>query len=346
MNACCNGWSVPSAFSKPSMVVTVLPRASYAKYVQALTGAPSINTVQAPQTWTSQETLVPLRFSVLRRTSARVSAGSQSTSLALPLSWNESFISNIIGVMEWWNIGALGFLQPVTPSRHYFNDASSVISRQNIFRPELHLPIQTIHRRIDDFDLEVLHAAFDKLIDPPAHIVHRTEDMAVEGELHAVDVALVALAAGLERGHSEIQPFVARLGDSRELLDGDGDLRRIAARVLRGLRQDVAADLHFLGREPARDPAFAVFSGALGGKLHPTADPNRRMRLLEWFRINLGVFKLDEISLIRRQLLRPDRFHRFDIFVGAIAAPFIGYAENAELVRLPRRLGAETHADQ
>src|SRR5580765_6479528 len=105
MNACCNGWSVPSAFSKPSMVVTFLPRASYAKYVQALTGAPSINTVQAPQTWTSQETLVPFKLSVLRRTSARVSAGSQSTSLALPLSWNESFISNNNwsgGILECW----------------------------------------------------------------------------------------------------------------------------------------------------------------------------------------------------------------------------------------------------
>src|SRR6267142_4092428 len=103
--------------------------------------------------------------------------------------------------MEWWNIGVLGFLQPIAPSHRYFNDSSSVISRQNIFRPELHLPIQTIHRWIDDLELEVLHAAFDKLIDAPAHVVHRAEDMAVQGELHAVDVALVALAAGLERGH-------------------------------------------------------------------------------------------------------------------------------------------------
>src|SRR5580765_7362299 len=118
MNACCNGWSVPSAFSKPSMVVTFLPRASYAKYVQALTGAPSINTVQAPQTWTSQETLVPLRFSVLRRTSTRVSAGSQSTSLALPLSWNESFISSnnwSNGVVEYWSVGFSSTHCSITP---------------------------------------------------------------------------------------------------------------------------------------------------------------------------------------------------------------------------------------
>src|SRR5580765_1239593 len=118
--------------------------------------------------------------------------------------------------MEWWNIGALGFLQPIAPSHHYFNDSSSVISRQNIFRPEPHMPIQTIHRRIDDLELEVLHAALNEFIDAPAHIVHRTEDMAVEGELHAVDVTLVALAAGFECRHREIQPFVPRLGDGRE----------------------------------------------------------------------------------------------------------------------------------
>ncbi len=134
--------------------------------------------------------------------------------------------------------------------------------------------------------------------------------------------------------------MVASFSTAMVIFDGSRPLS------LRGLRQDVAADFHFLGREPAGDPAFAVFAGALGGELHPAADPNRRMGFLEWLRINLGVFELDEISLIRRQLLSPDRFHRFDIFVGAIAAPFIGHAENAELVRLARRLGAETHADQ
>jgi len=96
--------------------------------------------------------------------------------------------------------------------------------------------------------------------------------MAVQSELHAVDVALVALAAGLERGHSEIQPFVARLGDGRELLDGDGDLRRIAARVLRGLRQDVAADLISLGKA-SPGSSFAVFSGALQQASSNTAKP-------------------------------------------------------------------------
>src|SRR6185295_15726741 len=111
-----------------------------------------------------------------------------------------------------WNNGCWSdgcFARPKTPLIPTLQ--SLIVARQNIFRPELHLPIQTIHRRIDDLELEVLHAAFDKLIDAPAHVVHRAEDMAVEGELHAVDVALVALAAGFERGHSEIQPFVARL---------------------------------------------------------------------------------------------------------------------------------------
>ena len=63
------------------------------------------------------------------------------------------------------------------------------------------------------------------------------------------------------------------------------------------------------------------------------------MGFLERLWINLGVFELDEISLVRSELLRPDGFHRLDIFIGAIAAPLVGHAEDAELIRLARGLG-------
>ena len=81
----------------------------------------------------------------------------------------------------------------------------------------------------------MLHAVLDKFIDAPAYVVHRAENVAVESELHAVDVALVALAAGLKRRHGEIETLLARLGDGRELFDSDRNLRWIAPVVPRGL---------------------------------------------------------------------------------------------------------------
>src|SRR5258706_6231104 len=78
---------------------------------------------------------------------------------------------------------------------------SSVVARQNIFRPQFHLLAQTIHGRVDDFELEMLHAIFDKFIDTAAHIVDRAKNMAVPRGLPAIDVALVGLAAGFERSH-------------------------------------------------------------------------------------------------------------------------------------------------
>src|SRR5207248_3426891 len=97
-----------------------------------------------------------------------------------------------------------------------------------------------------------------------AHVADRAEDVAVERELHAVDVALIALARGLERRQREVEPLVARLGDGGELFDRDRDLFGIAPFFPRRLGQNTAADLHLGGREPPGYPAFAVAPGALG----------------------------------------------------------------------------------
>src|SRR4030095_16051821 len=221
-----------------------------------------------------------------------------------------------------------------------------IISRQNILRPKLHLLLQAVHRRIDHLELEVLHAVLDKFIDAPAHIVHGTEKVAVESERHAVDIALVAFTAGLQGRHGEIQAFVTGFRDGRQFFDGDGDLRGIAAIVPRGLSQDVAADLHFLRRKPTGYPTFAVFSSTFGGELHPAAHPNGRMGLLEWLWINFGAFELDEITFVGSKRLGPNRFHRFNIFIGTVAATFIRHAKDADLVALPGSFGTETDADQ
>src|SRR3990172_2735814 len=131
-----------------------------------------------------------------------------------------------------------------------------IVPRQNIFRPQLHLPVQAVHRRVNDLELEVLHAVFNKLIDAPAHVIDGAEDVAVEGELHAVNITLVALAAGFERGHRQIQSFLARLGDRRKFLYRDGDLLRIAAVLFGRLGEDIAADFHFFCLYPSRNPSF------------------------------------------------------------------------------------------
>src|SRR4029453_17730459 len=98
--------------------------------------------------------------------------------------------------MEWWS---LGFRKPSSPSLQYSNAPFFlVILRQNIFRPKLHLAVQAVHGRIDDLEFKVLHAVFDEFIDAPAHVVDRAEDVAIEGELHAVDIPFVAFAASFQ----------------------------------------------------------------------------------------------------------------------------------------------------
>ena len=70
------------------------------------------------------------------------------------------------------------------------------------------------------------------------------------------------------------------------------------------------------------------------------------MRFLNRFRIDFGVFELDEIAFIGRDLLGPNRFHRLDIFIRAVAAPFVRHAKHAEFVGLAGCLGAEADAYQ
>ena len=54
------------------------------------------------------------------------------------------------------------------------------------------------------------------------------------------------------------------------------------------------------------------------------------MRFLHRLWINLCVLELDEIPFIGCQRLGPNSFHRFNIFIGAVTASFIRYAEHAE----------------
>src|SRR3970040_1834869 len=70
-----------------------------------------------------------------------------------------------------------------------------IVPRQYIFRPQPHLPMQAVHRRVNDLELEVLHAVLDEFIDAPAHVIDGAKDVAVASELHARNILLVALAA-------------------------------------------------------------------------------------------------------------------------------------------------------
>src|SRR4030095_9376491 len=87
-------------------------------------------------------------------------------------------------------------------------------------------------------------------------------------------------------------------------------------------------------------------SGGLGRDVHPPANPHRRMWLLYRLRINFGVLEFDEFAFVGSELLRPYRFHRFDVFVSGGAAPLVGHAEHAKLVRLAGRFGTETDTDE
>ena len=113
-----------------------------------------------------------------------------------------------------------------------------------------------------------------------------------------------------------------------------------------GLRKNIATDFHLLWREPTGNPAFAIFTRALGGKFHPATDPDRRMGLLHWLGVDLGIFEFDEFPFVGSQGLGPYGFHRFDILVGSVTAPLIRDAKHAEFVRFAGGLGTESDTDQ
>src|SRR5262249_22480085 len=69
----------------PSIVVTSRPAACAARKQHELTGRPSTRTVQAPQTWTSQERFAPVRPSESRRKSSSSSFGATSRTTSPPL---------------------------------------------------------------------------------------------------------------------------------------------------------------------------------------------------------------------------------------------------------------------
>lgn len=64
-NACCTGFSVPSGACRPSTVTMFLPCAQSVRYRQVSVATPSISTVHAPHSPTSQPrfTLVMCRRS-------------------------------------------------------------------------------------------------------------------------------------------------------------------------------------------------------------------------------------------------------------------------------------------
>src|SRR6185503_16436621 len=85
-NACCTASRRPSR-SSPSTVSTSRPSASIARYVHALTAAPSTSTVQAPQTWLSQERLAPLSPRRSRNTSSSSASAGSVNAAGRPFTW-------------------------------------------------------------------------------------------------------------------------------------------------------------------------------------------------------------------------------------------------------------------
>ncbi len=87
-----------------------------------------------------------------------------------------------------------------------------------------------------------------KLIDAPPHVIDGTENVTVQRELHAIDISLIALAAGLESRHGEIEPFFACFCDGRKLFYSNRNFGRIAAFFSRCLSENIAAQFHFFRR--------------------------------------------------------------------------------------------------
>src|ERR1700730_7046634 len=92
MNACCNGWSVPSP-ARPSMVVTLAPSFITANVKQELTRRPSTKTVQAPHWPWSQPFFVPVRLRRSRKASSKVVHGAMLNVRFSPLTLSVTVIA-------------------------------------------------------------------------------------------------------------------------------------------------------------------------------------------------------------------------------------------------------------
>src|SRR5581483_3290468 len=75
MNACCTGWSAPSA-ARPSIVVMCPPATAPTVVVQERRGWPSTSTVQAPQSPSPQPYFVPVSPASNRMKLSRLRWGS------------------------------------------------------------------------------------------------------------------------------------------------------------------------------------------------------------------------------------------------------------------------------
>jgi len=95
-NASWRGWSRPF-FSRPSMVVTSLPRTAFTGSRQERTASLPTTTVQAPQRLSPHPYFVPVRPRSVRRTQRSDRSPSTSSRMGLPLSRNE--MESFIGVL-------------------------------------------------------------------------------------------------------------------------------------------------------------------------------------------------------------------------------------------------------
>src|SRR5713226_7042577 len=84
-NFCCSTCR-PLGPARPSIVLIFLPCASTASIRHEQADRPSTITVQAPQSPVRQPSLLPVSSSSSRRTSSRLSRGSQRNSTVSPLS--------------------------------------------------------------------------------------------------------------------------------------------------------------------------------------------------------------------------------------------------------------------
>ena len=94
-NASWSGWSFPFC-SRPSIVVTSLPRTAFTGTWHDLTASLPTTTVQAPQRLSPHPYFVPVRPRSVRSTQRSVRSPSTSSWMGLPLSRNEmeSFIES------------------------------------------------------------------------------------------------------------------------------------------------------------------------------------------------------------------------------------------------------------
>src|SRR5580765_7631081 len=191
----------------------------------------------------------------------------------------------------------------------------------------------TLEAGVDELDLEVRHAGVAVGFNPAANLFRRADQTHFR-QLFDTHESLEGALADRQGAEALAPGFGRILVDAAVDFDAEMHFFRIAAVALGHFLELAETLANVFWQQPRRQPAVAKRGGSFHGGLGPAADPQWRMRLLQWLWTNLGVFKTHKRSFVAGGMSGPNLFHRAQVIVGDFPALFAIDAEHFIFTRL------------